>query len=65
MTDQIPNPGSKRAYDAGCTCPVLDNAHGYGWHGMAGIFVYDGDCPLHKETVWKLLASADQEKDEA
>lgn len=26
--DGIPNPGSDAALDAGCICPVMDNAHG-------------------------------------
>ncbi|MCD1645291.1 hypothetical protein [Aurantimonas coralicida] len=50
----IPNPGSKAAIDAGCTCPVLDNGHGKGYMGGAKdpdtgetIFVYSGGCKLH------------------
>jgi hypothetical protein len=38
------NPGSDEAISHGCTCPVLDNAHGRrddGWNVM------DLDCPLH------------------
>lgn len=41
------NPGSDEAIKAGCTCPVLDNAHGRGYMGVAGIFVYRDGCPLH------------------
>lgn len=42
-------PGSPEAMDAGCRCPVLDNARGkgsmadgarYGW-------LVNSDCPLH------------------
>lgn len=40
----IPNPGSDEALDLGCTCPVLDNSHGYGYKG---IFVMNGPCPIH------------------
>lgn len=45
-----PNPGTQEAIDAGCTCPVLDNNHGWGYLGMGGgkgIFCYNGGCPLH------------------
>lgn len=28
--DDVPNPGSDEAIDRGCTCPILDNAHGAG-----------------------------------
>lgn len=46
-------PGSPRAVDAGCRCPVLDNGHGRGYLGgvrdAAGdaIYVVREDCPLH------------------
>lgn len=44
----IPNPGTKKAQDMGCTCPVMDN---HGGHG----FIVDGEirfwinceCPIH------------------
>ena len=42
-----PNPGSDAAIDRGCTCPVMDNAHGRGAHGEAGVFWWDMACPLH------------------
>lgn len=41
------NPGSREAIDAGCTCAVLDNGHGRGYMGQAGIFVITAGCPLH------------------
>ena len=47
-----PNPGTQEAIDAGCTCAVLDNNHGWGFGGMGGgkgIFCYSGGCPLHWE----------------
>jgi hypothetical protein len=47
MTDTPPSPGSDAAIAKGCTCPVLDNAHGNGYMGIAGVYVYSGDCPLH------------------
>ena len=43
-------PGSSAALEAGCTCPVYDNAHGAGMgrdeHGRV-VYVMDWDCPLH------------------
>lgn len=42
-----PNPGSDEARRQGCTCPVLDNAHGQGYYGVEGQFVMVEDCPLH------------------
>lgn len=38
-------PGSDAAIDAGCTCPVKDNARGAGLPG--GLFWFGGCCPLH------------------
>lgn len=26
----------------------MDNAHGRGYMGVPGIYVYSGDCPLHR-----------------
>ena len=46
-TNAVPNPGSDEAIAAGCTCPVLDNAHGKGYYGKAGVFVYTVGCPVH------------------
>ena len=43
-----PNPGSKAAIDAGCTCPVMDNEYGAGYMGMEGVFIYSAGCKLHK-----------------
>ncbi len=48
MSNFLP-PGSPIARDAGCICPVLDNAHGNGYLGdstLAG-WVMREDCPLH------------------
>jgi hypothetical protein len=45
-----PNPGSDEALDLGCSCPVLDNAHGRGiWtgNGLEPAFWISADCPLH------------------
>lgn len=48
--DKVPNPGSNEALDAGCTCPVLDNAYGLGfsWTGYKEpSFWISENCPLH------------------
>jgi hypothetical protein len=42
-----PNPGSKAAIDAGCTCPVMDNEYGAGYMGMDGVYIYSAGCKLH------------------
>jgi len=44
-------PGSRAAIQAGCTCPVIDNRQGRGYMGIAGTYVYSGDCPLHGHYV--------------
>lgn len=41
------NPGSDEAIKAGCKCPVLDNAHGKGYMGVEGVFVYSELCGIH------------------
>ena len=38
-------PGSRGAIDRGCLCPVLDNAHGVGYLGVEGMYVYVEGCP--------------------
>ena len=44
----IPTPGSDEAIKLGCTCPVLDNAHGKGFFWDNELcFVYSVDCPIH------------------
>jgi hypothetical protein len=43
-----PNPGSKAAINAGCTCPVMDNEYGVGYMGMEGVYIYSAGCKLHK-----------------
>lgn len=48
-----PPPGSPDAVDAGCLCPVIDNAKGAGYMGGARdehgnvVYVISADCPLH------------------
>ena len=51
----IPNPGSPEAVAAGCTCPIMDNSHGFGMLGGAvtnpddgkPVFIFHEDCPIH------------------
>lgn len=43
-------PGSDEAIDAGCTCPILDNAHGKGWLCSGEFWITEG-CPLHAPTA--------------
>jgi len=51
----LPNPGSDAALDLGCTCPVLDNAHGrgVGKDPKTGetLFWYTADCKVHCRPV--------------
>jgi hypothetical protein len=47
---ETPNPGSSAAKSLGCTCAVMDNAHGKGFHigGHCGkLFYINEDCPIH------------------
>ena len=45
MTD-TPPPGSDAAIKAGCTCPIMDNNHGWGYWAE-GVYIYTLDCPVH------------------
>lgn len=42
-----PNPGTDAALALGCTCPVIDNGYGRGYRGQPGVFVFNGNCPVH------------------
>jgi hypothetical protein len=48
-----PNPGTKEAIEAGCTCPVIDNNYGRGipikiiGGTIQMAYWMDGACPLH------------------
>ncbi len=44
-----PLPGSPDAIAQGCTCPVLDNAHGRGRLGDGDRYGWwiNAECPLH------------------
>lgn len=46
---KVPNPGSDEAVKQGCTCAVLDNAHGKGYTKVDGkpVFWITENCPLH------------------
>jgi hypothetical protein len=56
-TNAVPKPGSDEALAKGCTCPVLDNAHGRGYMGRSDTFIMDGDCPLHSPKAATILRS--------
>jgi len=49
----LPNPGSDEAIRMGCTCPIMDNAHGEGFPwpdgkgGMKTEFWINEECPIH------------------
>lgn len=47
FASEKPNPGSDAALRAGCTCPVLDNAHGKGSGWGPDTFWVNAACPLH------------------
>ena len=48
MQSKIPPPGSKEAINLGCTCPVLDNAHGKGIPSKTGtLYWFNGSCEIH------------------
>lgn len=46
LKDNVPNPGSDAAINLGCSCPVLDNAHGKGYFGGTGFIISEG-CIIH------------------
>lgn len=52
---KVPNPGSIEAQHQGCTCPVLDNAHGKGLPMSSGPAWWIMEkCPLHDPQKEKL-----------
>lgn len=55
-----PAPGSPEAQEAGCKCPVLDNARGYGHMGMGAKIGWwqSESCPIHGARVVEKLAGA-------
>ena len=42
-----PTPGSDEAIEQGCTCAVLDNAHGKGIGGLGKDYWITAGGPLH------------------
>ncbi len=46
-------PGSKDAVAVGCTCPVLDNAHGRGAYQINGVWQFwqSVDCVVHNTAL--------------
>lgn len=44
-------PGSPAAVAAGCTCAIIDNHHGAGYRGRAGVYVFTVGCPVHDAPV--------------
>jgi len=49
------NPGSDKAIELGCTCPVMDNGHGRG----NGPFWYSESCPYHVTSAGKNVETFD------
>lgn len=48
MADLEYPPGSEKAIEAGCECPVMDNSYGQGWMGTDD-YIFNMECPLHGE----------------
>lgn len=61
MKNRKLNPGSIKAREYGCTCPVLDNSHGKGYLGGVldkdgnTVFVCNMECPVHGEHATTIL----------
>lgn len=51
MSDYQHAPGHPQSVADGCTCPVLDNAHGRGCGYLSAdgepVFIVTAGCPLH------------------
>jgi len=62
---KTPNPGSPEAYKEGCTCPILDNAHGDGYMGMPGVFVFSEGCSLHSKEMGLAEEKIDEKLNES
>lgn len=67
MNIDTPPPGSPEAVKLGCKCPRMDNGHGKGYMGVAGVYVYSGDCLLHalKPQEWTAQDERDRSKHRA
>lgn len=46
MGYKMNNPGSQKAVDKGCICPILDNEFG-SYEATGGMFTVTEGCPLH------------------
>lgn len=48
-------PGSDKAVQNGCMCPVVDNCHGKGAYGVEGQYFINAMCKLHgQEKLWDM-----------
>lgn len=50
-----PAPGSPEATKIGCTCPILDNAYGRGYMGVAGVYAFSMNCTVHQPRIRERL----------
>lgn len=46
-----PKPGSDDARKLGCTCPVMDNAHGKGVFALGTAWWITVGCPVHTKLI--------------
>jgi hypothetical protein len=51
MSLEVPKPGSPEAVDMGCSCPIMDNAHGLGRFGLGKDWWINSECKLHSLPV--------------
>lgn len=63
MKTKIPNPGSDKAIEKGCECPVLDNSHGKGYMLQKNVFVMVEGCKLHGDAVRRAKRHAEKSID--
>lgn len=61
MNKTTPPPGSEEAGRLGCLCPVMDNSYGKGHYMIPGLYVYRGDCPLHRQAAELAADKADEQ----
>jgi hypothetical protein len=60
VVEQLPNPGSPAAVEAGCKCPIMDNHNGRGFFMGAEngpLFWMVMICPLHGDPTPEAPAS--------
>lgn len=46
-------PGSPEAVAKGCSCAIMDNAHGRGYMGQKNVFSINLDCRIHSSSLTK------------